>query len=162
MTISTRAQQARTSDQRPPARSISKVSEPMEHKTVLLAEDDHDLRTFIAEELRAAGFEVVECINGTELAEYLLRSLESDEPVALRAIVSDIRMPGATGLTALAGLRDLGHDTPFIVMTAFGSDEVHEQAFHLGATAVFDKPFDADDLIAKVTDLTGPCSAAAL
>ncbi len=62
-------------------------------------------------------------------------------------VVSDIRMPGASGLDLLAGLRRDDWTTPVVLITAFGDPGGrHAEAYRLGADAVLDKPLDVDDL----------------
>ena len=68
-------------------------------------------------------------------------------------IVSDIRMPYITGMQVLRELRERDDAPPMILITAFGSDALHAKAERLGAVAVFDKPFDVEDLVAKVESL---------
>jgi CheY-like chemotaxis protein len=65
-------------------------------------------------------------------------------------IVSDVRMPGMSGLRVVEAIRRWGLRMPIILITAFGSEETLNEAFQLGATAVLSKPFDIDDLRAAV------------
>jgi len=124
------------------------------HFRVLLAEDDEDTRVMIATALRQDGYEVIEARSGAELLDYVGASvLFADGSPPPDCIVSDIRMPGFTGTGVLAGLRDTGCDTPFVIITAFGSDESREGAHRIGADAVFHKPFDIDDLRTVVRNL---------
>jgi len=58
----------------------------------------------------------------------------------------ELRMSGWSGLTALEKLSRDPKVPPVVVITAFGSDEVHERAERAGAAAVLDKPFDLPDL----------------
>ena len=116
---------------------------------VLLAEDDGELRRLLAEVLQKSGFRVTEAESGDRLLERLWERSRREGRFDL--IVSDIRMPGFSGLEVLDGLRDecdpsIG-DTPVIFITAFGDSVVHAEAERLGAV-VFDKPFDLDDLCA--------------
>ena len=67
-----------------------------------------------------------------------------------KAIVSDICMPGLTGLDLLAALRCTRFEIPVILITAFGDEEVRAEARSLGATAVLDKPFNLDELPAAL------------
>jgi CheY-like chemotaxis protein len=114
---------------------------------VLLGEDDADMRALLAELLRADGHEVFEAKNGAELIEYIGMSLaDSGHLGSFDLIVSDIVMPGWTGMEVLESLRSAQCRTPVILITAFGDPGTHEIAESLGATAVFDKPFDIDDL----------------
>ena len=52
----------------------------------------------------------------------------------------------ATTRTVLAALRETDRTTPVILITAFGDDATHREARELGADAMFDKPFDLEDL----------------
>jgi DNA-binding NtrC family response regulator len=114
---------------------------------VLLAEDDRELRWLIARTLRQEGLEVVEVHDGLELLDRvgvaLLDNLELD---SIDLIVSDVHMPGWSGLEVLAGLNSAGCRTPVVLITAFGDAEIHAAARRLGAIAVLDKPFQLDDL----------------
>ncbi len=117
---------------------------------LLLAEDDRDLRLLLAASLRQAGHRVVECAHGVELVEYLDRVLDGDTDTGLCAVVTDVRMPGITGMSVLEGLHDLGAQVPVFLITAFGSDDLHERAAQFGAVRTFDKPFDIEDLVSEV------------
>jgi DNA-binding NtrC family response regulator len=120
---------------------------PAQRVRVLLADDDEDMLRLIASALRKDGCEIQIARDGTELIEMLGTQLDAGE-VASRVdvIVSDICMPGASGLEALAALRKRGLSTPVILMTAFGSPDAHSEAHKLNAIAVLNKPFDMDDL----------------
>lgn len=121
---------------------------------VLLAEDDDDTRSMIAAALRQDGYEIIEARSGAELLDYVGASvLFEDGSPAPDCIVSDIRMPGFSGTGVLAGLRDTGCDTPFVIITAFGDDETRAEAHRMGADAVLNKPFDIDDLRTVVRNL---------
>lgn len=115
------------------------------------------MRALLARALRRTGYVVIECSNGVELLEhlgsYILREEEHEE---IDLIISDIRMPGVTGLEILEGLNQHEDFPPFILITAFGDAETHAEAERFGALAMFDKPFDIDDLIAKVRKIVPP------
>jgi two-component system, response regulator, stage 0 sporulation protein F len=121
---------------------------------VLLAEDDYDLRCAIAAGLRAAGHEVIDVGNGDLVKAYFEECLELDLPKPrIHVLVSDIRMPGQTGLNLLEYLRSIGADMPTILVTAFGDPETHELARKLGARAVLNKPFDLEMLEKTLRDV---------
>ena len=117
---------------------------------VVLAEDDDELRHLVARRLRGHGCEVVEARTGLELAEVLLeRVADHRTRGTIELVISDIRMPGMTGLEIVDLLRRLDWALPVILMTGFGDPDTHDEARRLGA-AVFDKPVDLDELAASV------------
>ena len=115
---------------------------------VLLAEDSDEMRELIAGMLRESGYEVIEARDGIELFEQIeaavARGGRRNPPISL--VISDIRMPGLTGLNVLGILRCGYWRTPVILITAFGDEQTHAEARELGAAATFDKPFDLEDL----------------
>ena len=123
------------------------MAPPVVRGRVLVAEDDPALRYLLVASLRADAHEVVEVSNGVDLLDALGGSLMPDwgaPPFDL--VLSDVRMPGWSGLDALASL---GHDftlPPFALITAFADDELRSRALAAGAVAVLDKPIDLDDL----------------
>ena len=121
---------------------------------IFVADDDADMRAFLAEQLRADGHEVSELRDGLQLLERL-REVRGSPPRWPDAIVSDVRMPGHSGLEMLAALRREGWTTPVVLITAFGDRWVHDQARQFGAAAVLDKPFDIDALRAVLLSLAG-------
>lgn len=123
-------------------------------RRVLLAEDDDEMRSMLATLLRRAGFEVLEAGDGYELTSKLDAiagsELTGSSERRLDLIISDINMPGATGMEVLARLRRAHRVTPMILMTAFGDTRTHEEADRLGAEVVLDKPFALSDLLAAI------------
>jgi DNA-binding response OmpR family regulator len=121
----------------------------------VVADDDPALRKALAIALECGGHEVLEAEDGAALLDLIGdQVLAADSrPVPVDLIITDVRMPGFTGLQALAAIRQLAWSTPCIVVTAFLTPEVEAQALQLGAKAVFKKPFDVDDLQAVVLNL---------
>ena len=118
---------------------------------IILAEDDPDMRSVLAEVLRKDGYLVQEAEDGGRLlVRVTARYLHPEVDVDL--IISDIRMPVCTGLQILSGLRDTHWRVPVILMTAFGDDQTRAHAELLGAV-LFDKPFPIDDLRTAVRNL---------
>ena len=118
---------------------------------IVLAEDDYEMRTLLAVTLVKAGYKVVECPDGWRLLEHLEGHILLDsEAEKIDLIISDIRMPGITGIEILRGLPQRSGYPPVILITAFGDKKTHCQAEQFGAAAIFDKPFEIDDLLAKV------------
>jgi CheY-like chemotaxis protein len=120
---------------------------------VLLAEDDAEMRSVVADALRGDGYQVIEAADGGRLlVDVAARLKGGDGANSLDLIVSDIRMPICTGLQILAALREAHWRTPVILMTAFGDEGVRRHAESLDAV-LFDKPFDVDDLRTAVSNL---------
>jgi CheY-like chemotaxis protein len=122
---------------------------------VIVAEDEGDVRQLVAVALRGLGYDIIEARSGAELldalADALLYGSAADRP---DVIISDIRMPGLTGLEILAGLRQARWPTAIVLMTAYADHTTREEARRLGADAFFSKPFDIDDLMTAVVNMT--------
>lgn len=107
---------------------------------ILVVEDDEDMRQVLVEGLEADGHEVRGCARVDDA----LQTLEGDGPFDV--LITDVRLPGASGLELLSVLHQRRGMPARIVITGFGNQDLHECAAALGAFAVFDKPFDVDDL----------------
>ena len=114
---------------------------------VVLAENDEAMRQLVTASLSREGFVVTECSNGAELAAVIESQIGGKEHPTVDVIVSDVQMPGRTGLECLRNMRQFNERVPFIIITAFGDKTTYEDAFRSGATAVFDKPFDLEKLV---------------
>lgn len=105
---------------------------------VLVVEDEILIRMMLSEELRDAGFHVIEAANADE-ALLLLRTLVPD------IIVSDVRMPGSIdGMGLLAAVRETLPTLPVIIASAHLKPEL---ALADGATKFIPKPYRTDDVI---------------
>jgi DNA-binding NtrC family response regulator len=110
---------------------------------VLLAEDDDELRWALTDFLRADGYEVIAVPSGAAVLTHLGAAFlleQRDAPPDL--IVSDVRMPGISGLHILQSVRARAWNVPVVLITAFGDGETREQAQSLGAAALLEKPLD--------------------
>jgi two-component system response regulator (stage 0 sporulation protein F) len=136
---------------------LSKNTHNRNSISILLAEDDKEMRSLLALMLRKEGYQVCECRDGLSLLDMLSSFfLPSEEHKNFDLIISDIRMPGITGMEILMGANELDNFPPIILITAFGDKETHMQAERLGAAALFDKPFDIDELLKKVHAILPP------
>ena len=108
---------------------------------VLVVDDEEKLRRVVELQLKTAGFEVEQA--GT--AEEALKRVEGAD-----VILTDLRLPGLSGLELLADLRRQDSHTPVIVMTAFGSIETAVEAMKAGAVDFLPKPFSLDHLMTVV------------
>lgn len=113
-------------------------------KSILLVEDDHDLRGAVADILRDAGRGVVEAENGEDA---LAKLATLDRPCL---ILLDLRMPGMDGFEFLRRLRERpdAPEFPVLVLSAHASLEAAEH--YPGVLGTLRKPFDVGALLAWV------------
>ncbi len=102
---------------------------------VSVIDDDESVRAATSSLVRSLGWEV----HLYPSAESFLESGHFDE---VACIISDVQMPGMTGLQLQQRLRELGLALPIIFITAFASDAVRRQALDGGALCFLGKPVD--------------------
>jgi CheY-like chemotaxis protein len=122
---------------------------------VLLADDDSDILKLISCALRGRGFEIAEACDGAELLSQVFAQPfvgGAERPPDI--IVTDVRMPGFTGLEILAALRQANLRTAVVLMTAYADLQTRVLASELGVDAFFAKPFDVHELLRVVVNLT--------
>ncbi|GMV00870.1 MAG: hypothetical protein AMXMBFR52_05260 [Burkholderiales bacterium] len=102
---------------------------------VWIVDDDQSIRWVLEKALAREGFAVRAFASATEC----LRALDRDAP---RVLLTDIRMPGASGIELLQEFHRRRPDTPVIIMTAFADLESAVSAFQGGAFEYLPKPFD--------------------
>jgi DNA-binding response OmpR family regulator len=114
------------------------------------------MRQLLATALRKEGYEVVEAESGGKLLVTLAHQfLHTGHPDLVDLVVTDVRMPVCTGTQVLEQMRAARWRTPVILMTAFGDAALRNRARSLGA-ALFDKPFDVEELCKACRDLLVP------
>ena len=120
---------------------------------ILLAEDDLEMRRMLSWYLQKKGCDVIASKNGNDLIKHLgyLGPLENFHGFDL--IISDIRMPGVTGLQVLEAAKEFDDFPPMILITAFPDKETLDLSKRLGAAAILTKPFDMDDLLTIISQL---------
>jgi DNA-binding NtrC family response regulator len=112
--------------------------------TVIVADDERNLRDSLTELLSAEGYRVLQAGDGHEAL-----SLLSTEPESMDAILLDLKMPVCGGLETLeamtgdARLREI----PVIIITAFGGSEQTIAAMKAGAYDYITKPFDPEEVL---------------
>jgi two-component system, LuxR family, response regulator FixJ len=110
---------------------------------VHVIDDDEAMRDSLAFLLRAARVEV----QTYESASVFLESLPKIKP---GCIVTDVRMPGTSGIDLLKRLRQLNVVMPVIVITGHGDVPLAVEAMKSGAADFLEKPFDDDVLLAAI------------
>ena len=120
---------------------------------VLVAEDDPDMRKLVVEALEKDGHDVKEAADGGELLAHITREDGREASFAsVDVVVSDIRMPGYSGLEMFERLFDARWRIPVILMTAFGDRDTRRRAERVGAV-LFDKPLVLEELRVAVKRL---------
>ncbi len=110
---------------------------------ILVIDDDTAVRESIERMLRSAGYTVRSAANGEE-------GLAMARGGAFDVILSDMRMPGLSGLDVLRTLREQHVDSVFMIMTGFGTMDTAIEAMQLGAVDFVQKPFFRDELLMRV------------
>ena len=110
---------------------------------ILVIDDDNGVRDSMARMLRGAGYTV-------ETSETGEAGVAAARGNVFDVILSDMRMPGISGIDVLQRLRDARVDSAFIVMTGFGTVETAVEAMKLGAVDFMQKPFLRDELLMRV------------
>lgn len=106
--------------------------------TVLIVEDDREMRSLLCDEFCGMGYRLREARNGDEAFLTVLQSVPD-------LILTDLRMP-AGGDDYISRLRTVVPTCPIVVITAFGDATLKAQVVKAGANAYFDKPVRIADL----------------
>ena len=134
-------------------RLLDAAEREMRPPRILLVDDDAEMRSILEQILSEEGYEVVMAEDGFDLLDRVGDTWLDAE--AFDLVLSDVRMPGCTGLDALEALREDDWSTPVLFMTAFGSRRTHREAERLGAE-ILDKPFELDELLERVRAMVPP------
>jgi len=111
----------------------------MPREWVLIVEDDDGLRSLLNDELQEAGLQT-QTVPSAEDAQAVL---EEKRPAL---VISDIRLPGADGMSLLRSVQQNARPPAFIIITAFGSITQAVEALKAGANDFITKPLDLDHL----------------
>lgn len=110
---------------------------------ILIVDDEMLVRNFLAETLRRKKFEV-------ETAESGQKALNLLKDTPFDMIITDMKMPGMTGIDVLRKAKELSPHTIVVIITAFGSIENAVEAMRLGAFNYLIKPFSPDTIEAVI------------
>lgn len=115
-------------------------------ESIVLVEDDRDLRELLQEELEAEGYQVIAC-GDAEQGKQLLATQAVD------LLISDLRLPGADGLSLLPSLASSDSPPAVLIITAFGSVQQAVKALQAGADDFLTKPLEMDHFLLTVSRL---------
>jgi DNA-binding NtrC family response regulator len=122
---------------------------------ILIVDDDSGQRSLLDSFLRSQGFDTVTADSGA-------RALEVLDSQAVAMMISDVRMPGMTGLETLRKAREKHKVLPVLLVTAYADIRDAVGAMRDGAVNYLAKPIDLDELVATVRQATGLSKAAPL
>lgn len=116
-------------------------------KKIVLAEDNSIFLLLLKFRLEKEGYKILTAVNGKEAIELI----EEHSP---ELILTDIMMPFISGLEVISHVRNkLNMQTPIIVFSSAGQEEIVLKAFDLGATDFMSKPLSPNELVIRVKRL---------
>ena len=110
---------------------------------VLVVEDERDLASLLAQNLRLEGFDVRTVEDGREVMP-LVRSWSPD------LVILDLMLPGMDGFEVLRAIRGQAHDLPVLILSARGEEQDKIRGFRLDADQYVTKPFGLLELLERV------------
>ena len=117
----------------------------LDGKKLLIVDDEPDLREMLEFEFEMSGASVTTAANGRE-------AFEKVKSGNFDLVISDIRMPGGDGVELIQRMQRDSVKTPLIFISGFADIQVDE-AYELGASGYFAKPFVLQDIVKKAKDL---------
>ena len=112
-------------------------------ENILIVDDEKHYPMIIGEILQEEGYQAFTAPSGMEALDILNTQL-------IDLVLTDVKMPGMTGIDLLEKIKELKPDMPVIIMTAFGSVEKAVEAMHKGAYTFILKSFENEVLIAHI------------
>lgn len=120
-------------------------------KKILIVDDEKPILDALSIALKADGLEIITA-STIEQAEYAIKN------TSFNVVLADIRLTGVLGregLELLPYIAEKSPETKVIIMTAYGSPEIEEEAYNKGAYFYFDKPIDLHILRDRLEELLG-------
>lgn len=114
---------------------------------LLLVEDDDELSTSLQLYLESEGYEVTLVENGTDAEEEAIRLPGYD------LLILDVKLPDQNGFEVLREAREEGVHTPALMLTGLGDHEEKMRGFQVGADDYLTKPFETEELLARIDAL---------
>jgi CheY-like chemotaxis protein len=122
-------------------------------KTILIVDNEENMLRTVQFILESAHYRVLTARNGSEALERVKSSQGTAGGIDL--ILSDVQMPGLTGLELIDAICALGVSAPVLIMTGYGNREMVEELRRKGCGEFLDKPFEEEELLERVRSLVG-------
>ncbi len=123
---------------------------PQGSGTILVADDDAEVRDLTGRILKLAGYEPLEAADAPSTVDSLRDHAE------VRLVLLDLRMPGAPSCGQTVGkLRALRAEVPILVMTGYPESETRSQLGGQQVEGLLEKPFQPPELIARIREALG-------
>lgn len=111
----------------------------MKETHILVVDDDTSMRMALCETLESCGYLVEAAANGSE-------ALDKFRAGAFEAVITDMRMPGMSGMDVLKSIKKISPESPVILITAYGTVNTAVEAMKEGASDFIMKPFSLEDI----------------
>ena len=108
--------------------------------SVLVVDDERNIRTTLAHVLESEGFEVLTAATGEQAVAMCKRR-------SFDAVLLDVRMPGIDGIEAFRRIRKILSGVKVILMSAYSLDEIQRAALAEGAIAFLRKPLEIESVV---------------
>ena len=135
----------------PSSLPVTVYMENMAKEHILVVDDEQNMRNTLAFILETADYHVTTAAEGRAALEEILAAREGDRPVDL--LITDMRLPGLTGLQLIDELNYLKIRIPVLVITAYGDRSLLLELERTGCGDYLDKPFDYKELVRRVDSL---------
>jgi len=110
---------------------------------IIVAEDENDLATLIATQLKIAGMQSQVCHEASQVERFLKDNFAN-------LLLLDVHLPDESGFTLMEGLRKSGNTTPIIFLTGENTEVQKVKALEMGGDDYITKPFGFPELIARI------------
>ena len=135
----------------PSSLPVTVYMENMAKEHILVVDDEQNMRNTLVFILETANYYVTTAAEGRSALEEILAAREGDRPVDL--LITDMRLPGLTGLQLIDELNYLKIKIPVLVITAYGDRALLLELERTGCADYLDKPFDYKELVRRVDSL---------
>lgn len=111
--------------------------------TILVVDDEKDLRKALVFDFKRQGFNVLDAGSGNEAFEIIKNN-------NVHIVLSDVRMPNGDGVELLDRIKEISPEIPVVMFITGFADISFEDAYNRGAHAIFAKPFDRKEILSAV------------